>query len=445
MKTQINLILALLISTISFSQPEIHWQKSLGGSDSDTGRSIQQTTDGGYIVLGSSQSDDGDVSSNQGSNDYWVVKLDASGTIEWQKPLGGYYSDDAYAIRQTADGGYVVAGKSNSNNGDVSGNHGYADGWIVKLTNLGSIEWQKTLGGSESDKAYSIRQTLDGGYIVAGGSSSNDGDVTGHQGQPGYSDFWIVKLTNLGSIEWQKSLGGSAWDRANSIKQTLDGDYIVAGRAASTDGDLEGTQGGSKGWVVKLSTAGDIIWNNPIAECDEIESIQLTLNGGYIGVGDKAFSASDYDFFVVQLAESGSTEWQRYLGGSEQENGRSIQQTSDGGYIVAGLSESDDGDVTGNHGGYDYWVVKLGDELNVDDNFNNTTFLYPNPTNGLVTIEAEQLLEINIYDSLGKLSFSKKNESENKTTIDVSHLAKGVYIVVILSQTGKEVKKLIVN
>ena len=184
----------------------------------------------------------------------WLVSLvcvyaSAQPAIEWQKSLGGSGGDEAYAIQQTSDGGYIVAGHSSSNDGDVTGNHGYDDYWVVKLDVSGNIQWQKSLGGSGADMAVSIGQTSDGGYIVAGLSLSNDGDVTANHGS---SDFWVVKLDVSGNIQWQKSLGGSGSDWALSIKQTSDGACIVAGHIMSNDGDVSGNHGASDYWVVKL-------------------------------------------------------------------------------------------------------------------------------------------------------------------------------------------------
>src|SRR5690606_15934938 len=156
----------------------------------DIAYSIQQTFDGGYILAGESNSTDWDVTGNHGGFDYWVVKISDQGSIQWQNSLGGSGNDRANSIIQTTDGGYIVTGYSNSTDGDVSGNHGGVDFWVVKLNNQGVIEWQKSLGGSNSDAAYNIQQTEDGGYVVAGLSSSNDGDVSENQAG---EDFWVVK------------------------------------------------------------------------------------------------------------------------------------------------------------------------------------------------------------------------------------------------------------
>jgi len=239
--------------------PNIEWQKCLGGSNDDEAYSVQQTSDGGYIVAGSTRSNDGDVSGNHEEVwwlvwDFWVVKLDRYGDIEWQKCLGGSDSDWAESIQQTNDGGYIVAGYTGSNDGDVSGNHGEKDFWVVKLDRYGDIEWQKCLGGSGGggsggDYAYSVQQTSDGGYIVAGETWSNNGDVSGYHGG---GDVWVVKLDRYGDIKWQKCLGGSSWDWAYSIQQTNDGGYIVAGLTRSNDGDVSGNYGEKDFWVVKL-------------------------------------------------------------------------------------------------------------------------------------------------------------------------------------------------
>src|SRR5207247_1541524 len=153
------------------------------------------------------------------NGDAWIVKLDVSGNLLWEKSLGGSGDDYAYSIQQTNDDGFIVAGSSPSNDGDVSGNHGHTDFWIVKLDEDGNLLWQKSFGGSDYDQAKSIQQTVDGGYVVAGYSYSTDGDVSINHGA---NDYWIVKLDTIGNLVWQKSLGGSNYDQGNSIQQCAD-------------------------------------------------------------------------------------------------------------------------------------------------------------------------------------------------------------------------------
>src|SRR5690606_18747613 len=183
-------------------------------------------------LAGESNSNDGDVSGNHGGSDYWIVKLSPSGEITWQQSLGGSGADSATSIKQTMDGGYIVAGYSSSSDGDVTEKQGSGDYWIVKLNAAGGIEWQKSFGGSDFDNALSIDQTNDNGYIIAGLTNSNDGDVTLNQG---VRDYWIVKLNMTGDLIWEKSLGGSGDDRAYSIKQTSNNNYIIGGFSSSHD------------------------------------------------------------------------------------------------------------------------------------------------------------------------------------------------------------------
>ena len=359
-------LITIYISSVSFGQvPVIAWQKSFGGSGSDYAQSIQQTTDGGYIVAGWSTSIGGDVTGNNGGVDYWIVKLDANGNITWQKSLGGTGGDHAYSIQQTTDGGYIVAGNSTSNDGDVTGFIGSWDYWIVKLDANGNITWQKSLGGSNGDEAYSIQQTTDGGYIVAGWSLSNDGNVTGNNGS---SDYWIVKLDATGNITWQKSLGGSGVDFAYSIQQTTDGGYIVAGYSNSNNGDVTGNNGSNDFWIVKLDTTGNITWQKSFGGSgnETAWSIHQTIEGGYIVAGwslsndgNVTGNNGSSDCWIVKLDASGNIISQKSLGGSNVDAAYSIHQTTDGGYIVAGWSDSNDGDVTVNNGNADFWIVKL--------------------------------------------------------------------------------------
>ena len=157
--------------------------------------------------------------------------------IQWQKSLGGSGYDGTCSIEQTSDGGYIVAGESNSNDGDISGNHGNTDCWVGKLNSIGALEWQKSLGGSAVEQAFTIEQTADGGYIIAGYSESNDGDVSGNHGG---GDCWIVRLNSVGAIQWQKCLGGSDFELDCAIKVTKDQGFIILGSAASADGDQQG-------------------------------------------------------------------------------------------------------------------------------------------------------------------------------------------------------------
>ncbi|HEY2722909.1 MAG TPA: hypothetical protein VGI82_14345, partial [Chitinophagaceae bacterium] len=241
--------------------PIIEWQKCYGGHSGDYATAVQLTSDHGYIMTGYTYgADGGDVMGyhgNQDIGDIWVVKTDINGNIQWQKCLGGTYFEIGALIYETIDGGYIVAGTSSSTDCSIAGNHGGADFWVVKLTSEGEISWQKMYGGSQNDYAYALDPTSDGGYIVAGFTESNDGDVITNHGE---RDFWIIKIDATGNLKWQKSLGGSGDDEIYSVKSTPDGGCIAAGFTESTDGDVTGFHGQRDYWVVKVDGSGNLQW-----------------------------------------------------------------------------------------------------------------------------------------------------------------------------------------
>ncbi len=386
MKGFSTFFLLLFCSFFGLSQaPGIEWENTIGGSFSDGLNEIHQTVDGGYILAGSSFSNiSGDKTENcQGSYDYWVVKLNAAGNIEWQNTIGGQSGDELQTVQQTTDGGYILGGFSHSNiSGDKTENSQddfYLDFWIVKLDTIGNIQWQNTIGGSGLDVIYALQQTLDGGYILGGYSNSNiSGDKT--ENSQSSLDYWVVKLDAGGNILWQNTIGGSDAETLISIHQTVDGGYILGGTSASNiSGDkTENCKGIYDFWIVKLDSSGNIGWQKTIggANVDAILSIQLTTNGGYIlgGTsnsnisGDKTENRQgDYDYWIVKIDASGNIQWQNTIGGSDTDYLRSLQNTSDGGFILGGISESNiSGDKTEkNYGDFDFWVVKLNSSGNI--------------------------------------------------------------------------------
>jgi len=307
----------------------IQWQKTYGGTDWDGARSIQQTSDDGYVVAGPTES------FGAGDRDFWVLKLDRDGNIQWQKTYGGTDWDGARSTKQTSDGGYVVAGHTYSFGASDR------DFWVLKLDRDGNIQWQKTYGGTDWDEARSIQQTSDGGYAVAGRTDSFGA---------GDRDFWVLKLDSDGNIQWQKTYGGADWDWARSIQQTSDGGYVVAGYTYSFGA------GTSDFWVLKLDRDGHIQWQKTYGgtDWDGARSIQQTSDGGYVVAGyTYSFGAGLNDFWVLKLDRDGHIQWQKTYGGADWDWARSIQQTSDGGYVVAGRTESFGA------GRADFWVLKL--------------------------------------------------------------------------------------
>ncbi len=393
-------LVALLVSpTILFAQaPSILWQRCLGGMIDDYAGKIISTTDGGFAIAGFAGSDDGDVSGNHSvipnqstsTFDAWVVKLDAFGTIEWQKCFGGTDNDYALSIVQTYDGGYAVAGYTFSHDGDVLGDKGSL--MVFKLDPLGNLLWQKCLGGSGGEVANSIIESTDEGrsLLLAGSTSSTDGDVSGkHPGtRDSAIDVWVVKLSSTGSLLWQKCFGGSAQDRAYSIINTFDHGYAFCGVTYSNDGDVSGFHGGTPlradGWVVKLNSSGDLQWQTCIGgfSYDVTSQIIQTSDSGYVIAGATSSNDGDVsgihinkndpsniadDAWIIKLSSSGKIERQKCLGGSERDNAESILQDLDGNFIVAATTNSLDGDVTPRHAApfEDCWVVKLDSSFNI--------------------------------------------------------------------------------
>ena len=260
----------------------IEWEKTYGGIDTyaDLAYSIQQTTDNGYIVAGYT------MSFGAGEEDFWILKLASNGDIEWQKVCGGDTSDRVLSIQQTTDNGYIVAGFT------FSFGAGGADFWILKLAFNGDVEWQKTYGGDDHDLAYSIQQTTDSGYIVAGYTSLSWDN----------NNFWVLKLFSTGDIEWQKTYGGDNHDIAYSIQQTTDSGYIVAGYTFSFG------VGGADFWILKLFSTGDVEWQKTYGgnSTDKAYSIQQTDDGGYIVEGEtSSFGAGGTDILLLKLYPDG--------------------------------------------------------------------------------------------------------------------------------------------
>ena len=344
-----------LAETAEAATPNIKWAKSFDRFFSDA-NSIQQTSDGGYIAAGGMER-----FGNDDSRDYaWVAKLDASGNTIWQKRFYGVENAEASSIQQTSDGGYIVAGRTGRYERNSWGDFSIVyNAWVVKLNARGNIVWQKNFGGSREDSANSIQQTKDGGYIFAGMTSSADGDVTGNHED---GDIWVVKLNASGGIVWQKYFGGTGSDYANSIQQTSDDGYIVAGTINNPTDKASENFNPYDAFVIKLNASGNIMWQKSFGDSgwNTANFIQQTSDDGYIFAGYTLPSAADYnEAWIVKLNASGDIEWQKHLGGSGGDEANSIQQTDDGGYIFAGYTTSNDGDVVGVHGLGDLWIVKL--------------------------------------------------------------------------------------
>ena len=416
------------------------WQKCFGGSNWEYGNSFDISTEGGFIIGGSTSSNDGDITELIGSVDFWIIKTDIVGNIEWQKCFGGTSADRLFEIKQTFDGGYIATGQTYSNDVNVSGNHGGIDAWVVKISSDGEIEWQNSLGGSNDDWGNDISLANDGYYILCY-TGSNDGDVSGNHGN---EDYWIVKLDLAGSIMWQKCLGGSGLDQGNSILTTTDGGCIAIGRTYSNDGDVSNNTGESDYWLVKLDSLGNLEWEkcygyDLIDYWDHGHSIYKTSDEGFIIAGysvtviPNGTCYDDWDIWILKISSAGDLEWEKCLGGLDKDYAYSIIEDSFGNIYVGGNTRSNEGDVSGNHGWVDAWLVKLGDFTSiVTKESNQPSSALPNPTNSTITIilndGKNHQKELFIYNFNGRLIKSLKCNNHEKIIVDVSEFEKGLYL-----------------
>ncbi len=361
------------IDTIDF-QAEIDWVHTFGGSNEETAQSIIQTTDGGFAVIGFTNSIDGDITDKTLLvNDFWVLKLDNEGNEQWNNTYGGSGDDRGQAIIQTTDGGYALAGYSMSSDGDGSNNEGFHDNWVIKLDASGNIQWEKSFGFAGHDHAYDILQTADGGYFVSGfldvTGSNGDGDtgrasLTAH----GVGEFWANKLDADGNLEWRHFYGGTNNDRAFGVVQANDGGFVLSGASESQDFDISNGNGSYDFWVIKVSAAGEFVWERALggSGIEQAQSITKTADNSYLVVGKTNSSDGDIsnnlgnsDLWVVKISDGGKMIWEKTFGGSDFEDAESIIPMNDGGFLITGNSKSNENQVSENYGENDIWVLKI--------------------------------------------------------------------------------------
>jgi len=299
----------LLIKTDAFG--DVQWAKTYGGTGTEEAYSVQQTSDGGYIVAGTT------TSFGAGGNEILLIKTDAFGNLQWAKTYGGTLADFANSVQQTSDGGYIVAGITWSFGGG-------GDILLIKTDANGDVQWAKTYGGTSADVANSVQQTSDGGYIVAGTTTSFGA---------GGNEILLIKTNAFGNLQWAKTYGEAGNDVAYSVQRTSDGGYIVAGTTTSFGaGSLDIL-------LIKTNASGNLQWAKTYGGTSDEEaySVQQTSDGGYIVAGyTGSFGGGSWDIFLVKIDTFGNLQWVKTYGGTGSDQARSVQQTSDGGYIVAG-------------------------------------------------------------------------------------------------------------
>ncbi len=424
------------------SQSRVLWTRNYGECCYEFGNAIRQTTDGGYIITGS-------TTSFSGADDVWLVKLDSAGNEQWNRAFGGLTIDIGYSVQQTSDGGYVIAGQT------YSFGSGNSDAWLIKTDQSGNAVVNKTFGGNNFDFASSIQQTSDGGYVFTGSTASfgpgktnvwliktdPQGDTVwtrtiakglfnaGYSVQQttdggyivtGYTysgsrndDVWLIKTDPSGNTVWTKTFGGRGLDEGRSVQQTYDGGYVISGTTESFG------SGKTDVWLIKTDSSGNELWNKTFGGTgsDASRSVVQTKDGGYLITGWTALENSFSDLWIIRTNPHGEATWTKTMGGSSWEEGWEGQQTSDGGYIVAGTAY--------HNSTADVWVIRLGPEvrpaglagsLNTGDVVERSTAIpaatalldnYPDPFNPETTIRytlsEDAHVTLKVYSMLGQL------------------------------------------
>ncbi len=451
-------LLAIFLFTLSIhaQDPNILWQRTIGGSEWDQPAFITLTNDGGFAVGGFSESNiSGEKTENsRGGYDYWILKFDNSGNIQWQRTLGGSEDDYLRKIIQTSDNGFLAVGYSSSDiSGDKTENSlGGTDYWILKLDEAGNIMWQNTIGSNENDTVSDVEQAADGSFLIGGTASSeisgdktvvgdiwilkldangnilwqkgydffansflsnakltNDGGfILAGTGTPGiFSDYIVSKLNINGGSMWEKIYGGDGEDFLTNFILTDDGGYMAIGQSDSNaSGDkTEDSQGYQDYWVLKLDSSGNIMWQNTIggASGDIPLTVIETSDGGYFISGsslsnisgdktDNTFEDSQ-SFWILKLNSVGIIEWQNDIDGSLGERLPKAIQNNDGSFMICGQSSSNiSGDKTENsRGEADFWIIKHAATLGLEENpFNTTITLYPNPAKNKLQLNTQE-------------------------------------------------------
>lgn len=353
---------------------ELDYITSFGGSGEDTAQAIIVTNDGGYAVLGYSDSIDGDLEGKTTAvNDYWLMKFDADGNLLWNKTYGGSKDDRGQGLVQTADGGYALTGYAMSDDGDGSKNNGFHDNWVVKLDAQGSIEWEKSFGFSGHDHSYDILQTQDGGLFFAGflditsaradGNTEKGNSLTRH----GVGEFWGSKLDGKGNLQWRSYFGGTNNDRAHAVVESEDGGFVMAGFTESEDFDIDNSRGSYDFWVVKLDAKGNMEWQRSFGGTgiERAQDIAKTDDGGYVVSGntfshdvDISKNHGESDIWLIKIDDAGNLVWDKSYGGTQFDAAQSVSLSSDGGFLISGNSKSTDIDTNANAGENDIWLIK---------------------------------------------------------------------------------------
>lgn len=421
----------------------IVFKKLLDGTESDVARKAIQTDDGGYLIAGSTSSNDLDVSGNHGDFDVWIIKLDAAGEVVWKKCYGGPGYEDFGSLILTADGGFAFCAGTSSNSADVSGNHGSSDFWVVKANGSGAIQWARCYGGTGYEKAFSLCTMPDGGFVVCGFTDSQNGQVQGNHSFD--LDGWVIRLDASGNLMWAKCFGGTLQETLYSVNTLMDGSLLLGGYATSADGDLTVNYGNDDGWLLRITDSGQLIWSQSFGG-NSYDSFSKVLQepGGLLLAAGYSRSASghltanygDWDYWLMQIDLNGTVLFSQNYGGSGPDVCFDAALTGDGGLVMIGYSATTDtsNDVSGNRGKKDYWLAKLAGftGMTAPDPLAGPLKIFPNPARDFVTITVPenvgQGVTVCLKDLSGRTVWREQVWSHSKT-IRLLNLTAGCYSV----------------
>lgn len=354
------------------TQGEIFWQTTLGGSGFEGVEDIIETNDGGFVMIGASDSQDGDLEENGGGQDVWVAKIDETGNKLWSRSFGGTGDDKGTEIIQLSNGDYLIGGESSSINGKMrSRHHGGLDSWIGRLRKDGSLMWEKHYGGSGNEKVCGIHELQPEQFVIVNTTDSDDQQIETHLGA---KDIWVFAIDSTLDILWQRTFGGEDNDDIHASLLEADGSLVMAGTTFSQEGQIPKNQGGGDMWVFKVNPLGIILWTHTFGgpRSDGANALSPTHDGGYVvsgltksrtGEGDIIVNQGYYDGLLVKIDSLGQHVWSRTLGNSGKDILADVVELPDGGFLTIGYSiQGASGmPLPGHHGVGDIWLCNFGD------------------------------------------------------------------------------------
>jgi hypothetical protein len=495
----------LFLYTDACSQYSILWQRCVGGSDADELLSSVQSFDGGIVLAGETNSMDFDVTGNHGLYDVLVVKLDSLGNLVWQKCYGGTNHDGAWSIIQSLDSGYIITGYSNSIDGDVTGMHGVGDLWMIEIDGNGNLLRQKCFGGSELDGGSFVQITSDHGFIVIGDTQSQDGDVTINTipgvfhlwllkldsawniqwqsgfwihtpafdngnfrveelptgeyivGYGGYSNYGFAKFDSMGNLITQRNYGGSDWDAFYEFEKTIDSNFIFVGYARSTDGDVYANHSVANDiWIIKLDSSGNFRKQKCLGGTADDAGYLIDKSSGtnYFVVGTTQSNDGDLsgltgyggsDYWLMEIDSNFNIQWQQRFGGGGNDIPTSMFKTANGDYYISGFTYSNNGNVSGNHGLDDFWIMKLRPTTSSISSMKTEPIsIAPNPFTDFISISVpngEANAQVTLTKPTGEVLFNQRHNLME--LIDFSYLPQGLYYLTYRSHNANFTKRII--